>query len=240
MPPSAMLPLLYTFRRCPYAMRARWALHVARVAVRQHEVSLRDKPAAMLAASPKGTVPVLVLPDGQVLDESLDIMRWALAQHDPEGWFTPERGTLADMLALVAACEQDFKPHLDRSKYATRYRSEWAENSAAGEAAFAQAHWAKALAFLQRLAALLQGVQADHSEGDSKGGNKDGSGPPPYLMGQRPALADFAIVPFVRQLARHDPARWAQHAPPAVARWMAELLARADFEAVMRRAAPGA
>ncbi len=227
-----MPPLLYTFRRCPYAMRARWALHVARVAVRHHEVSLRDKPAAMLAASPKGTVPVLVLPGGQVLDESLDIMRWALAQHDPEGWLTPARGTLADMLALVAACEQDFKPHLDRAKYATRYRSEWAEASAAGQAAFAQAHWAKALAFLQRLAALLQGAQAN----DSKGGSEDGSGPPPYLMGQRPALADFAIVPFVRQLARHDPARVAQLAPPAVTRWMAALLARADFEAVMRKA----
>lgn len=82
-------PLLYTFRRCPYAMRARWAIHVAGVAVDQTEVSLRAKPPAMLAASPKGTVPVLVLPDGAVIDQSLAIMLWALGQNDPQGGRAP-------------------------------------------------------------------------------------------------------------------------------------------------------
>ena len=80
-------PLLYTYRRCPYAMRARMALLQAGVAYEAHEVSLRDKPAAMLALSPKGTVPVLVLPDGQVLEQSLDIMQWAFAQSaDAQTW----------------------------------------------------------------------------------------------------------------------------------------------------------
>ena len=118
-------PVLYTFRRCPYVMRARWAVQVSALDVELREITLRAKPAAMLVASPKGTVPVLVLPDGQVIDESLDVMRWALAQHDPEGWLAPAQGTLADMLALIEACERDFKPHLDRYKYPARYRAEW-------------------------------------------------------------------------------------------------------------------
>ena len=81
---SAATHTLYTFRRCPYAMRARMALSSAGVPVRVREVVLRDKPEAMLAASPKGTVPVLVAGNGDVVDESLDVMHWALAQADPE------------------------------------------------------------------------------------------------------------------------------------------------------------
>jgi glutathione S-transferase len=79
-------PVLYSFRRCPYAMRARLALWGAAVTVELREVKLAAKPPELAAASPKATVPVLVLGDGQVIDESLDIMRWALSQNDPEGW----------------------------------------------------------------------------------------------------------------------------------------------------------
>ena len=98
-------------------MRARMALRVAGIDVELREVSLRDKPAELLAASPKGTVPVLVLPDGQVIDESLDIMRWALARHDPEQWLAPGK----QMDALIASNDGPFKFHLDRAKYANRY-----------------------------------------------------------------------------------------------------------------------
>ncbi|MDB5662743.1 MAG: Glutathione S-transferase, N-terminal domain [Sphingomonas bacterium] len=105
------LPLLYSFRRCPYAMRARLALVASGAWVELREVVLRDKPAAMLAASPKGTVPVLVLPDGAVIDESLAIMRWALAARDPDGWLA------GDDPALIAANDGAFKHHLDRYKY---------------------------------------------------------------------------------------------------------------------------
>ena len=108
-------PTLYSFRRCPYAMRARMALVISGQAFTLHEVSLRAKPAEMLAASPKGTVPVLVLPDGRVIEESLDIMRWALARHDPENWLAGEDA------ALIAQNDGPFKHHLDRYKYATRY-----------------------------------------------------------------------------------------------------------------------
>ena len=76
---------LYSFRRCPYAMRARMALRYADVPVEIVEVSLKDKPAQMLALSPKGTVPVLNA-DDVVIDESLQILRWALAQNDPDYW----------------------------------------------------------------------------------------------------------------------------------------------------------
>ena len=107
--------ILYSFRRCPYAMRARMALHVSGARYEHREVVLRDKPAAMLEASPKGTVPVLVTPEGDVLEESLDIMRWALARNDPEGWLA------RDDAGLVAANDGPFKHHLDRYKYHTRY-----------------------------------------------------------------------------------------------------------------------
>jgi len=113
------LPVLYSFRRCPYAMRARMALDVAGIALEHREILLKDKPAEMLAASPKGTVPVLVLPDGTVLEESLDVMAWALDQNDPEGWRVPEFE--ADTQALITANDGAFKHHLDRYKYATRY-----------------------------------------------------------------------------------------------------------------------
>ena len=118
---TAALPVLYSFRRCPYAMRARLALAVSGQACELREVVLRNKPQGLLQASPKATVPVLVLADGTVLDQSLDIMRWALALHDPEKWLTPSEGTQANMLALIEECDSGFKQALDRCKYPGRY-----------------------------------------------------------------------------------------------------------------------
>ncbi len=108
-------PVLYSFRRCPYAMRARMALWVSGTRCELREVKLSDKPAELLAASPKGTVPVLVLPDGRVIDESLAIVRWALERHDPKGWL------VGDDAALIATNDDGFKHHLDRYKYPSRY-----------------------------------------------------------------------------------------------------------------------
>jgi len=119
-------PILYSFRRCPYAMRARLALAVSGTRPEIREVKLRDKPAEMLAASPKGTVPVLVLPDGQVIDESLDMMRWALGRNDPEGWLA------GDDTALIAANDGPFKQHVDRYKYPERHASDPVEHRALG------------------------------------------------------------------------------------------------------------
>ncbi len=113
------LPVLYSFRRCPYAIRARLALRYAGMPYELKEVALRNKPAELLALSPKGTVPVLHLPDGRVLDQSLDIMRWALEQHDPDGWL--RAAPAASMQALIEANDLRFKPLLDRYKYAERH-----------------------------------------------------------------------------------------------------------------------
>lgn len=116
--PGQALPILYSFRRCPYAMRARLAIAASGQAVELREVVLKAKPVEMLAASPKGTLPVLIEADGNVIDESLEIMLWALGRHDPEGWLTPGRD---EMLALIAQCDRDFKHHLDRYKYPERF-----------------------------------------------------------------------------------------------------------------------
>jgi len=119
--PATALPVLYSFRRCPYAMRARLALVASGQRCELREVVLKNKPAEMLATSPKGTVPVLLTEDGTVLEQSLDVMLWALRRNDPLRWLQPDTGTLQDMLALVAACDDGFKPQLDRYKYPGRH-----------------------------------------------------------------------------------------------------------------------
>jgi glutathione S-transferase len=108
-------PILYSFRRCPYAMRTRMAIAVSGVQVELREVVLRDKPRELIAASAKATVPVLLLPDGEVIDESLDIMRWALSQNDPENWLVESNDE------LISANDGPFKQALDRYKYPHRY-----------------------------------------------------------------------------------------------------------------------
>lgn len=112
------LPILYSFRRCPYAMRARLALCSAGVPIELREVVLKNKPADMLALSPKATVPVMQLTCGEVIDESLDIMRWALQQNDPNNWLDTEPETTAQ---LIAENDGELKPWLDRYKYFERY-----------------------------------------------------------------------------------------------------------------------
>ncbi|MHA3735428.1 glutathione S-transferase [Pseudomonas sp. Eth.TT006] len=131
---------LYSFRRCPYAMRARMALRYSGVPVEIVEVSLKAKPAAMLTISPKGTVPVLDA-NGRVIDESLEIMRWALAQHDPQDWLLGGDPRIDE---LIEANDQGFKQHLNRYKYAERYPEQPME-----------VYRAEGAVFLQRLDELL-------------------------------------------------------------------------------------
>ncbi|PRD49670.1 glutathione S-transferase [Phyllobacterium myrsinacearum] len=109
------LPVLYTFRRCPYAMRARLAIQAAHQLCELREIVLRDKAPEFLGVSPSGTVPMLLLPDGTVIDESLDIMRWALTRHDPEHWLEVDDG------GWIARNDGPFKRSLDRYKYPTRF-----------------------------------------------------------------------------------------------------------------------
>ncbi len=146
---GAAVPVLYSFRRCPYAMRARLALAVSGTSCELREVKLSAKPEAMLAASPKGTVPVLVLSDSSVIDESIDIMRWSLAKRDPEAWLTH------DDVALIAKNDGPFKHDLDCYKYPDRHGVD------------ASVYRESGLAFLRELDALLAG--AGHLCGPARG-----------------------------------------------------------------------
>jgi len=107
-------PILYSFRRCPYAMRARLALYYANIKCELREVVLNDKPDEMIRLSAKATVPVLHLPNGQVIDQSYDIIKWAIRQNDPGGW----RMLLEQTDELVAENDGPFKSALDNYKYA--------------------------------------------------------------------------------------------------------------------------
>ena len=125
----ADLPILYSFRRCPYAMRARLALAVSETYCILREVALSNKPAQLIAASSKATVPVLILPRGEVLDGSLDIMRWALGRNDPLGWLLADGHATR---ALIETNDEAFKHHLDRYKYSDRYGVDPVEHRSAG------------------------------------------------------------------------------------------------------------
>jgi glutathione S-transferase len=112
-------PVLYSFRRCPYAIRTRITLCYARIQCEIREIKLSHKPLQMLEVSPKGTVPVLILPCGTVIDESLDIMQWALKQNDPDKWLCDENKSDCDF--LIKCNDTVFKQALDRYKYPSRY-----------------------------------------------------------------------------------------------------------------------
>ena len=201
-------PILYSFRRCPYAMRARFALDASGLTCELREVVLRDKPPELLAASAKATVPVLVVPDGRVLDESMDIMHWALRQNDPGQWLVPQRGSLAAMVQLIAQFDGDFKHHLDRYKYPNHHAGEDATEDHRSACA---AH----------LLALEQSL-----------GNAD------FLFGTHASLADMAIAPFVRQFAHTDDAWFGSQPWPRLAGWLAVWEASALFDRVMHKYAP--
>ena len=132
-------PVFWSFRRCPYAMRARLAVFSAGIQVELREILLRDKPDAFLKASPKGTVPVVELADGTVLEESRDVMQWALSQNDPDGWLDVQHRDTGRTAAFLNALDGPFKTHLDRYKYASRFDPEAAlEHRASGAAMLAE------------------------------------------------------------------------------------------------------
>lgn len=205
LPPPPSTPRLYTFRRCPYAMRARLALLQAGCGFEAVEVILRNKPASLLALSPKATVPVLHLPDGSVIEESWDIMRWALASPDLQGWWA--RAQSSANLDLLQRNDGDFKRHLDRWKYPQRDQSDSLTPAAHRDAAKA--------ALLLPLEARLR-----HS---------------PCLGGATPCATDLAVMPFVRQYAAVDPDWFASQSLPAVQSWLSGWLASPLFISCMHK-----
>lgn len=203
-------PVLYSFRRCPYAMRARLALHVSSMVYEHREVVLKNKPAHMLSLSPKGTVPVLWLrgaADGRVLEQSLDIMLWALRQHDPLGWLPASDVAMADALALIAHNDGPFKRQLDRYKYPNRSSLE-----------SGTADRDEASVWLHTLDARLRAQ--------------------PVLAGEQFGLADAALAPFVRQFAHTDPGWFAAQPWAALASWLAAFEGSELFEVVMQKHTP--
>ena len=195
---------LYSFRRCPYAMRARMALRYSGVAVDIVEVSLGAKPAEMLALSSKGTVPVLNA-DGQVIDESLSIMRWALAQNDPQDWLLKDDSAgQAQIDTLIEENDQVFKVHLNRYKYAERYPEQPME-----------VYRAEGEVFLRKLDGLLAGRD--------------------YLLAGHPSLADVALMPFVRQFAHVNREWFAQTSYARLQMWLLQFLESALFTGVMQK-----
>ncbi|EJM21574.1 glutathione S-transferase [Pseudomonas sp. GM21] len=195
---------LYSFRRCPYAMRARMALRYSGVPVNIVEVSLKAKPAEMLALSSKGTVPVLSA-DGRVIDESLAIMQWALAQNDPQDWLLKDDPAgQAHIADLIESNDQTFKVHLNRYKYAERYPEQPMEfYRAEGEV------------FLRQLEELLEGRD--------------------YLLAAHPSLADIALMPFVRQFAHVDREWFAQTPYVRLQDWLQRFLESDLFTGVMQK-----
>lgn len=192
-------------------MRARMALLQADRAVQVLEIVLRDKPAALLAISPKGTVPVLHLPDGRVIDESWDIMRWAFDGRDTGGWWA--RAQSPDGVHLLQQIEGPFKRLLDRYKYPERFST---DGGPAGPSARDAARDDLLLALEDRL--------RTH----------------PQLGGELPCALDLAVFPFVRQFAGVDPAWFACQSLPSLQRWLQGWLDSELFMACMVRRSPGA
>lgn len=199
-----MKPILYSFRRCPYAMRARLAVASAGVEVELREILLKDKPEAFLQASESGTVPSLVTADGVttngVIDESFDIMLWALKQNDPDGWLAmPDEG-----FDWITRADGPFKQALDRTKYETRYP----DNDPSEQRAIAAS-------FLSDLDAKIDDWMYD-----------------------RPTLADYAILPFVRQFAFIDKAWFDTQDWPNLQGWLERFLKSESFSAMMVKYPP--
>ena len=177
-------------------MRARLALAASGTTTELREIVLRDKAPAFLDASPSGTVPCLVT-EGGVIDESLDIMLWALRRHDPEGWLhMPQSGH-----EWIARADGPFKHALDRTKYATRYPD---ENPST--------HRDQAAAFLTELDAAID-----------------------LWIFDQPTLADYAILPFVRQFAFIDKAWFDAQQWPNLQAWFEQFLASDRFAGIMNK-----
>jgi glutathione S-transferase len=199
------LPTLYSFRRCPYAMRARLGLVLAKKSVSLREIVLRHKPEAMLLASPKGTVPVLILQNGEVIEESLEIMCWALAQNDPNDLLLTETSEKQEAAkVLIDYNDQVFKSWLDKYKYADRH-PEYTELY----------YREQAEVFIAQLENLLSEQ--------------------PQLLGAMPCIADYAIYPFIRQFAHVDKAWFEQSAYKNVQLWLANHLQSDEFIAIMKK-----
>ena len=169
------IPILYSFRRCPYAMRARLIILLSQIKVELREVKLSNKPEEMTTISKKGTVPVLLLSNNKVIDESLDVMHWALDMNDPENIKSTITNYEKDTKYIIEKFDRDFKYHLDRYKYYTRYRDDHKLKTQEEHRDLA----------LETLKIIENKLNSQNS----------------WIFGNYPSFLDIAILPFVRPVS---------------------------------------
>ncbi len=207
------LPILYSLRNCPYAMRARMAIFKSKQTILLRDLILTNKPQEMLEASPKGTVPVLVLADGTVIDESLDVMLWALHESDPQDLLhnqqlsskeSTQESYLSEILTLINVFDNEFKTCLEQYKCAKRYQEDNIEECRLA-----------CQDYLQKLEQRL----SMHK----------------FFMSDRESLADIAILPFIRQFARVERQWYLQSPYPLVREWLNHYLQSSMFSKVMTK-----
>jgi len=199
------LPILYSLRNCPYAMRARIAIFKSQQPILLRDLVLSNKPEELIVASPKATVPVLVLVNGTVVDESLEVMLWALKESDPSDLLHNEEvGSLEEMLTLINDFDVNFKTCLEQYKCAKRYR----EDDLLTRREACEVYINKIEQRLTRHA---------------------------FLMSAKESLADIALLPFIRQFARVERQWYLQSAYPKTRQWLNHYLQSPMFTKVMAK-----
>lgn len=207
--PSANLtdniPILYSLQNCPYAMRARFALLLSEQTILIRAITLKDKPQTMLKASPKGTVPVLVLPDGRVIEESFEIMLWALTQGDPNHLLHKESPDIyRQIIQLIQRGDQEFKHPLEQYRASKRYHLD------------SEITWRQSCeVFIGELEQRLM----DNG----------------FFVGQQASLADYAFIPFMRQFGRVDRKWFAQAPYPKLKAWLSKQLQSQLYATMMKK-----
>ena len=203
--PAIAQPILYTFRRCPYAMRARMALIYSGINTEVREVVLKDKPVSLLSYSAKGTVPVLITPNQTIIAESVDIMCWAIQQADPDNWLCRDRPRQQVRLQQLIECNDlKFKPLLDKYKY-----SDYCEKD-------------NILAYRQLAHPMLQQLELILAEQTN-------------LLRDTTSMADIALFPFIRQFAAVDSNWFNQAPYPHLQTWLARHCQSVLFAATMNK-----
>lgn len=205
------LPILYSLRNCPFAMRARIAIFKSKRPVELRDVNLKNKPAEMIQASAKATVPIIVLPSSQVIDESLDVMLWALKESDPDDLLhthnideNSDEKKLTEILLLIQLFDEEFKSCLEQYKCAKRY------------------HESNILECRQACEVYIKNVEQRLTDSD-------------YLFNNKESLADIALLPFIRQFARIERQWYLQSPYPNVKKWLNNYLQSAMFTKVMAK-----
>ena len=197
--------ILYSFRRCPYAMRVRWALLICEINVEIREIELKNKPLDFLNKSKTKTVPILIKKNSEVIEESLEIILWAISESKKENTeviYFPDNKK-EDIFKIINENDNEFKYHLDRFKYATRYQNINKEF-----------HFTKAIKFIEKWNKILTE-------------NK-------YLFGDNPTIADWSIWPFVRQFKiACENQKKTNYFEPSINNWLDSFEKNIGFKSLM-------